>query len=201
MTSYFVTGTDTDVGKTVVSALLTRQLNGFYWKPVQSGIIEIEDKDTVQKIGRIAPERILPCAYELRDPLSPHEAARRDGIEIDMAKIVKPHVNAPLVIEGAGGVFVPLNNRGDMMIDLIKQMNCEVIIVARSGLGTINHTMLTLYALRHYEIPVKGVVMNGPLNSNNKKAIEQFGKVRILGEIPYIEGLDFSAIEKQTFDL
>lgn len=200
MTTYFVTGTDTDVGKTIVSALLTQQLDGFYWKPVQSGIIDIEDKETVQNIGNIAPERILPCAYELREPLSPHEAARRDGVEIDLAKIIKPQVNAPLVIEGAGGVFVPLNDQ-DLMIDLIKQMNCEVIVVARSGLGTINHTMLTLYALRDCEIPVKGVVLNGPLNPDNKNAIEQFGKVRILGEIPYIEELNFSEIEKPIFDI
>jgi len=200
MTTYFVTGTDTDVGKTIVSALLTQQLDGFYWKPVQSGIIDIEDKETVQKIGDIAPERILPCAYELREPLSPHEAARRDGVEIDLAKIIKPQVNAPLVIEGAGGVFVPLNDQ-DLMIDLIKKMDCEVIVVARSGLGTINHTMLTLHALQDYKIPVKGVVLNGPLNPDNKNAIEQFGKVRILGEIPYIEELNFSAIEKPIFDI
>ncbi len=200
MTTYFVTGTDTDVGKTIVSALLTQQLDGFYWKPVQSGIIDIEDKETVQKIGNIAPERILPCAYELREPLSPHEAARRDGVEIDLAKIIKPQVNAPLIIEGAGGVFVPLNDQ-DLMIDLIKQMNSEVIVVARSGLGTINHTMLTLHALQNYKIPVKGVVLNGPLNPDNKNAIEQFGKVRILGEIPYIEELNFSGIEKPIFDI
>ncbi|WP_417821034.1 dethiobiotin synthase [Terasakiella sp.] len=200
MTTYFVTGTDTDVGKTIVSALLTQQLDGFYWKPVQSGIIDIEDKETVQKIGNIAPERILPCAYELREPLSPHEAARRDGVKIDLAKIIKPQVNAPLVIEGAGGVFVPLNDH-NLMIDLIKQMDCEVIVVARSGLGTINHTMLTLHALQNYKIPVKGVVLNGPLNPDNKNAIEQFGKVRILGEIPYIEELNFSGIEKPIFDI
>ncbi|GGF51221.1 hypothetical protein GCM10011332_00520 [Terasakiella brassicae] len=200
MTTYFVTGTDTDVGKTIVSALLTQQLDGFYWKPVQSGIIDIEDKETVQKVGNIAPERILPCAYELREPLSPHEAARRDGVEIDLAKIIKPQVNAPLVIEGAGGVFVPLNDQ-DLMIDLIKKMDCEVIVVARSGLGTINHTMLTLHALQNYKIPVKGVVLNGPLNPDNKNAIEQFGKVRILGEIPYIEELNFSGIEKPIFDI
>lgn len=200
MTTYFITGTDTDVGKTIVSALLTQQLDGFYWKPVQSGIIDIEDKETVQKVGNIAPERILPCAYELREPLSPHEAARRDGVKIDLAKIIKPQVNAPLVIEGAGGVFVPLNDH-NLMIDLIKQMDCEVIVVARSGLGTINHTMLTLHALQNYKIPVKGVVLNGPLNPDNKNAIEQFGKVRILGEIPYIEELNFSGIEKPIFDI
>jgi len=200
MTTYFVTGTDTDVGKTVASALLTAQLDAYYWKPIQSGIIEAEDKETVREIADIAPERILPCSYELREPLSPHEAARREGVCIDFDRIEKPEVDGPLVIEGAGGVYVPLND-DYMMLDLMKKMSCDVIIVARSGLGTINHTLLTLNALRSYEIPVKGVILNGPLNPCNKIAIEQFGKVRILGQIPFIEDLDFSKGEIPVFDL
>ncbi|SCA54884.1 ATP-dependent dethiobiotin synthetase BioD [Candidatus Terasakiella magnetica] len=200
MTTYFVTGTDTDIGKTVVSALLTKQLDAFYWKPVQSGTNEAHDKEDVQRICDIPKEKILPCAYELSEPLSPHEAARLDNVEIDFNKIVKPKVTSSLVIEGAGGVFVPLNN-DFMMIDLIRKMECEAIIVARSGLGTINHTLLTLNALKQYDIPVKGVVLNGPLNQGNKNAIEQFGDVRILGEIPFIEDMDFSSLEKPVFDL
>jgi len=200
MTTYFVTGTDTDVGKTVASGLLTAQLGAYYWKPIQSGIIEAEDKETVREIAAIPSERILPCSYELREPLSPHEAARREGVRIDLARIEKPKVDGPLVIEGAGGVYVPLND-DDMMLDLIKKMTCEVIIIARSGLGTINHTLLTLNALRSYEIPVKGVILNGPLNPCNKIAIEQFGKVGILGQIPFIEDLDFSKGEMPIFDL
>ncbi|WP_417795562.1 dethiobiotin synthase [Terasakiella pusilla] len=200
MTHYFVTGTDTDVGKTVVSTLLVRQLGAFYWKPVQSGTNDIEDKNEVMRLGGIGPEKILPCVYELTEPLSPHDAAAIDGVEIDMDVIQKPDVAGDLVIEGAGGIFVPINNEF-FMIDLIKKMDCEVIVVARSGLGTINHTLLTLKALRDREITIKGVVLNGPLNERNKKAIEQFGKVRILGEIPYIENQDFMKLEQNLFQL
>ncbi|MDV7338723.1 dethiobiotin synthase [Terasakiella sp. A23] len=200
MTTYFVTGTDTDVGKTVVSTLLVRQLNAYYWKPVQSGTNDIEDKNEVQRLGGISDDRILPCGYELTEPLSPHEAARIDGVEIDLNKIEKPSVDGDLVIEGAGGVLVPLND-DTMIIDLIEKMDCEAIVVARSGLGTINHTLLTLKALRDRNIAIKGVVLNGPLNEKNKKAIEQFGQVRIVGEIPYIEDGDFKKLEHAIFDL
>lgn len=200
MTHYFVTGTDTDVGKTVVSTLLVRQLSASYWKPVQSGTNDIEDKNEVMRLGGIGPEKILPCVYELTEPLSPHDAAAIDGVEIDLAAIQKPDVAGDLVIEGAGGVFVPINNEF-FMIDLIERMDCEVIVVARSGLGTINHTLLTLNALKERNITVKGVVLNGPLNERNKKSIEQFGKVRILGEIPYIENQDFMKLDKSLFQL
>lgn len=200
MTHYFVTGTDTDVGKTVVSTLLVRQLNAFYWKPVQSGTKDIEDKNEVMRLGQIDAEKILPCAYELTEPLSPHDAAAIDGVEIDLATIEKPEIDGHLVIEGAGGIFVPINNEF-FMIDLIEKMECEVIVVARSGLGTINHTLLTLKALRDRGITVKGVVLNGPLNERNKKSIEQFGKVRILGEIPYMEKQDFMELDQNCFQL
>ncbi len=200
MKKYFVTGTDTDVGKTVVAALLCEQLNAYYWKPIQSGTIEVEDKKNVQKIADIPDERILPCTYELKEPLSPHEAAFREGVTIELEKIITPQVNGPLVIEGAGGVMVPLNNDA-MMIDLICQMDCEVIVVARSGLGTINHTLLTLGALYHHSVPVKGVVLNGPLNSDNKRAIEKFGETRILAQLPFVEGLNFDVLQKPLFDL
>lgn len=190
MKRFFVTGTDTDVGKTVISALLVKQLNASYWKPIQSGTNDSEDKKEIQKITGIPDEKILPCCYELTEPLSPHEAARIDGVEIDFDKINMPEVDGPLIIEGAGGVFVPIND-DYLMIDLIKKIQCPAIIVARSGLGTINHTLLTLKALRDAKVEVAGVVMNGELNLKNKKAIEQFGKVRILGEVPYVEKWDF----------
>jgi dethiobiotin synthetase len=194
MKRYFVTGTDTDVGKTVVSALLVKKLSAYYWKPIQSGIIDIEDKDTVQKISGAPDDKILPCAYELREPLSPHDAAEIDGVRIDLDAIIMPDVEGPLVIEGAGGVFVPINEK-HLMIDLIKKLDCEVIVVARSGLGTINHTLLTLKALRDEGIRIKGIILNGELNPRNKKSIEGFGAVTTLGEIPRIQNLDFSDFE------
>jgi len=200
MSTYFVTGTDTDVGKTVVSAWLVHHLNASYWKPVQSGMNETPDKNEIQRLCGISDHRILPSTYELNEALSPHEAARIDGIEIKLDKIVKPEVKGPLVIEGAGGVYVPLND-ASFMIDLISKMGCPTIVVARSGLGTINHTLLTLSALRQNNIDVLGVVLNGPLNPKNKKAIEEFGKVPILGQIPYIKGIDVSQFEKINLSL
>lgn len=191
MSTYFVTGTDTDVGKTVVSAWLVHHLNASYWKPIQSGMCELPDKNEIQRLCQIPPERILPSVYELNEPLSPHEAARLDGIEIDLEQIKKPEVKGPLVIEGAGGVLVPINQT-TFMIDLIEKMQCPTIIVARSGLGTINHTLLTLKILRDKSVPIAGVVMNGPLNKKNKRAIEEFGKVKVLAEIPHVQDIDLT---------
>lgn len=195
MTTYFVTGTDTDVGKTVVSAWLVHHLKALYWKPIQSGMNETPDKGEIQRLCNISSERILPSAYELNEPLSPHDAAKIDGVTIELNKIIKPETSEPLVIEGAGGLFVPLNDQ-NFMIDLIRKMACPTIVVARSGLGTINHTLLTLRALRDHNIEVAGVVLNGPINPKNKKAIEQFGKVRILSEIPYIKGINIKHLDR-----
>lgn len=200
MKKYFVTGTDTDVGKTVISALLVRQLDAYYWKPVQSGTIEAEDKLEVQKLAGLTDDRILSCAYELSEPLSPHAAALLDNIEISLNEIKLPIVDGNLIIEGAGGIFVPLNET-ELMIDLIKKLNLEVIVVARSTLGTINHTLMTLECLKKRGIVIKGVILNGPLNQSNKKAIESFGQVDILGEIPTLEELNFSTIDKNIFNL
>jgi len=200
MTTYFVTGTDTDVGKTVVSSLLVNHLNAYYWKPIQSGTNECEDKNEVQKLCGIVEDKILPCSYELTEPLSPHEAARIDGVQIDMDKINVPVVDGPLIIEGAGGVFVPLND-DSLMIDLMKKISCPAIVVARSSLGTINHTLLTLKALRDHDIEVAGVILNGEINEKNKKAIEQFGKVSILGEVPYMEELSYSKLKHIKLDI
>lgn len=198
--TYFVTGTDTDVGKTVVSSLLVKQLDAYYWKPIQSGTNECEDKDEIQRLTNLPDDKILPCSYELSEPLSPHEAARIDGVEIKLDEITLPSVEGNLIIEGAGGVFAPLND-GTLMIDLIKKLNCQVIVVARSGLGTINHTLLTLKALRDYKIDISGVVINGELNYKNKKAIEQFGQVRILGEVPLLKGMDIEGLKQPLFCL
>lgn len=176
----FVTGTDTDVGKTVVSAIIMAGRGGYYFKPVQTGIHEGPDSDFLNKVT----PNVLPEAYRLTEPLSPHEAAQRDGVVIDMESIKLPSIpdDAPLVVEGAGGVMVPLNDNATML-DLMKTLGLPVLLVARSGLGTINHTLLSLHALRSAGVPVAGVVMNGERNAANKTAIEQFGKVQVLAQI------------------
>lgn len=183
----FVTGTDTGVGKTVVSGFLAHRWQGHYWKPVQSGTVEGRDLDEVLRLG--AKVRILPSRYELREPLSPHLAARLEGKRIVLSDFELPRVNGPLVVEGAGGVLVPLNEK-DLMLDLMRLLALPVVLVARSSLGTINHTLLTLQCLRAAGIPVVGVVLNGPPNQDNLDAIVHFGSTRVLAELPPLELAD-----------
>lgn len=179
MNAVFVTGTDTGVGKTLVSAWLVHHWRAAYWKPVQSG--PETDCGTVKDL--VPQAEIIPSRYVLSQALSPHLAARWDGTTIDLDQIVMPEIKGPLVIEGAGGVLVPLND-GRLIIDLMAKLGTPALIVVRSGLGTINHTLLTLQALRSRAIPIVGVVMNGPPDSGNRTAIEHYGGVAVLAEIP-----------------
>jgi dethiobiotin synthase len=193
----FVTGTDTDVGKTVVSALIMAGRGGYYWKPVQSGTVEGTDTATVRALAGLAAGRCLPEAYSRREPLSPHEAAVRDGVRIDPARLALPDVpeGEPLVVEGAGGVMVPLAP-GLLTLDFMRALALPVLVVARSGLGTINHTLLTLQAIRHAGLEVAGVVMNGPRKPANRQAIEEFGGVRIIAELEPLAELTPRALRR-----
>ena len=181
----FVTGTDTGVGKSYVSALLAVGLAASYWKPVQSGT----ETDTawLARVTGLAAERLVPETYRLRAALSPHEAAGREGVRIDLARFALPE-RQRLVVEGAGGVMVPLNER-DLMLDLIAQLALPVLVVARSELGTINHTLLTLDQLHRRACPVLGVVVNGPPNRANCAAIAHFGQTAVLAAIDRREEL------------
>jgi dethiobiotin synthetase len=176
---FFITGTDTDVGKTIASALLTLGLDSHYWKPVQSGTPT--DTDFLRRATGLDPARFFPERHRLIQPLSPHAAARIDGIEISLADFQLPLVEK-LIVEGAGGLLVPLNDQ-DLMIDLIQQLNLPVCLVTRSTLGTINHTLLSIAALRQTQIPILGVIINGPKNQSNRDAIAHYGKVPILAEL------------------
>ena len=180
----FVTGTDTDVGKTVVSALIMAGRGGYYWKPVQSGTVEGTDTATVRAMAGLAADRCLPEAYSLRQPLSPHEAAELDGVRIDPARLALPDIpeDEPLVVEGAGGIMVPLAP-GLVTLDFMRALSLPLLVVARSGLGTINHTLLTVQAIRNASLEVAGVVMNGPRKPANRQAIEEFGGVRVVAEL------------------
>jgi dethiobiotin synthase len=187
---FFVTGTDTDVGKTLVSAWLLAQLDACYWKPVQAGTEPETDSEAVRRIAAVPRERILPEAYVLPEPLSPHEAARRAGIAIEMAKLVPPPCDGQLlVVEGAGGLMVPLNDEA-LIIDLATELHLPVILVARSTLGTINHTLLSLEAIRRRGLPLAGVVINGPETPHNRAAIERYGQVEVIAEIPWLDQVD-----------
>lgn len=193
MSGYFVTGTDTNVGKTIVSAYLMRALDGDYWKPVQSGLEGETDTEAVRRLTGLPPERFHPPAYELRAPLSPHESARREGVTISLDRFKLPKTARPLIVEGAGGVLVPLN--GDaLMVDLMRRLNLPVILVARTALGTINHTLVSLEALRARSVAIVGVITNGEPNAANRMAIETYGRVRVLCELPVLSPLDAQSI-------
>jgi malonyl-CoA O-methyltransferase len=186
----FVTGTDTGVGKTLVSACLVRAWDAAYWKPLQTGLAgEAGDTATVGALTGCPAGRLHPPAYEFAAPLAPLAAAGREGVTIDLGRLTLPPATTtgerPLVVEGAGGLMVPVT--GDaLMIDLMERLGLPVILVARSTLGTINHTLLSLAALRARGLPVAGVIINGPPDAGNRAAIERFGKVRVLAEIPVL---------------
>jgi malonyl-ACP O-methyltransferase BioC/dethiobiotin synthase len=181
----FVTGTDTGIGKTLVSACLARAWGASYWKPLQSGVAdEPADCGTVAALAGLPPERVHPSAYTLAASLSPLAAAEREGIEIDMDRLtLPPDDGRPLVVEGAGGLMVPITGSA-MMIDLIARLGLPVVLVARSTLGTLNHTLLSLEALDRRGIAVAGVILGGPPNPGNRALIERFGKVPVVAEIP-----------------
>lgn len=191
----FVTGTDTGIGKTLVSAILARAWQADYWKPVQTGVAEEPgDTETVARLAQLPPERLHLPAYVLQAPLSPWAAAPLEDAVIDATAIVPPATRAPLIVEGAGGLYVPIDD-SHMMIDLIARLGMPVVLAARSGLGTINHTLLSLEALHRRAIPVLGVIMSGPLSAGNREAIERFGNVRVLAEIPPQDRVDAAAVE------
>jgi dethiobiotin synthetase len=198
----FVTGTDTGVGKTVLAALLVASLHRRYWKPIQTGTSEGTDRGAVIKWAGVASEFTHAEAFLFDAPVSPHLAAEQQGKRIDLASIRRPIDSNPIVIEGAGGVLVPINEK-ELMIDLICRLEAPIVIAARTTLGTINHTLLTIDAARYANLKLIGVVMVGRENSENRKAIERYGKVRVVGTIPWLESIDRSSLVRvfdQHFD-
>jgi dethiobiotin synthetase len=180
---FFITGTDTNIGKTVVSAMLTLGLGSAYWKPIQSGLVPMTDTEFVRSATGLDDSYFIPERYRLTQPLSPHAAAKNDGVEIALSDFQIPSTDKPgLIVEGAGGLMVPLNDQ-DLMIDLIRSLNIPVCLVTRSTLGTINHTLMSIAALRHAKIPILGVIINGQKNQINREAIAHYGKVPILAEL------------------
>ncbi len=181
MVKVFVTGTDTDVGKTLVSCVLSALLEAYYWKPVQAGTVPTTDRQTVA--GWVPAARLLPERHCLQAPMSPNQAARREGRRLGLADFSLPEVNGPLLVEGAGGLMVPLNER-ELMIDLMVQLGLPAVLVARSGLGTLNHTLLSLAMLKARAVPCLGLVLVGEPHSENEQDLVHFGAVPILGRLP-----------------
>jgi len=195
MNGFFVTGTDTGVGKTVLSALLVAALDGMYWKPVQTGASEGTDRESVRVWAWCPEERLLLERYFFDRPVSPHLAGREGGLRIalDAFELPAPQAEHPCIVEGAGGAMVPLNEQ-DLMLDLMRRLCLPVVIAARTSLGTINHTLLTLSALRGAHLNVHGVVLIGAKNIDNRCAIEHYGDVRVIGYIPLLEKIHRAAL-------
>jgi dethiobiotin synthetase len=185
---FVVTGTDTDVGKTVFAAALAGALNACYYKPVQAGLQEI-DSETVRHLAQIPSRRIVPERYRLRTPASPHLAAERDGVIIDPDSLDPPVLDGPLIIEGAGGLMVPLI-RDFLMIDLFARWKIPAILCARTTLGTINHTLLSIEALRARHIPMRGIAFIGEENTESQRIIADMSRVHVLGRLPRLSPLN-----------
>jgi dethiobiotin synthetase len=189
-----VTGTDTGIGKTVFSAALVGALDGYYWKPVQSGLEDETDSDTVRRLSGLAAERILPEAYRLKTPASPHLAAEIDGVVIDPASLVLPPTARPLVVEGAGGLLVPLTSEV-VTIDVFARWREPVVLCARTTLGTINHSLLSIEAIRARGIPLVGVTFLGEENADSERTIVALGRTRRLGRLPHLAQLTAAGLK------
>ncbi|MGR4932656.1 dethiobiotin synthase [Bradyrhizobium sp. CAR08] len=184
-----VTGTDTGIGKTVFSAGLADLLGASYWKPIQAGLEGETDTELVARLGNLSSDRIVPERYRLQTPASPHHSAEIDGIRIDPDSLDVPDTGErPLVIEGAGGLMVPLSG-GTLYADVFKRWRLRVVLCASTALGTINHSLLSIEALRKREIPILGIAFIGERNAETQTAIREIGRVRWLGRLPWLSPL------------
>jgi dethiobiotin synthetase len=198
-----VTGTDTDVGKTVAAAALIHRYRGStrvrYWKPIQTGIEQDDDTSEVRRLGACREDEVLARGIRLARPLSPHLSARLSGQPIQLEALVAEITVEPpsdrWVVEGAGGVLVPINESA-LMADLMMRLALPAVIVARTKLGTINHTLLTIEALRRRSLAIAGVILIGDRNPDNRLAIESFGHVAVLGELPHLDPLTPEALRQ-----
>lgn len=187
LSGFFITGTDTGIGKTTVSALLCAALDAIYWKPIQTGTREGTDRATVLHLAALPRNRALPEAYRFSPPVSPHLAAQRAGVRIELRKINLPEIarRENFIAEGAGGVLVPINST-QLMTDLMARLALPVLLVCRTTLGTINHTLLSIAALRAARLDLRGVVMVGKPNRDNRRAIEHYGNIEVVGAVPFL---------------
>ncbi len=205
MRGTFVTGTDTGIGKTVVSSLVVAALRRFgptgYWKPVQTGIEHDDDTEEVRRLASCGPGEIADFGIRLPRPLSPHLSARLAGRSVAVQDLAvmseRLHHGRHWIVEGAGGILVPLNDR-ETIADLVNRLKLPALVAARSGLGTINHTLLTISELRRRSIDVAGVAMVGEPNDENRKAIELHGRTAVLAQVPVLDPLVPETIERHA---
>lgn len=193
MSVLVVTGTDTGVGKTVFAAGLAGALGAHYWKPIQAGVDPEGDKETAAALSGLPRERILPEAYRLTTPASPHLAARIDGVEIALDRLALPRVDGPLVVEGAGGLLVPISDTLTMA-DLFAHWGRPVILCARTALGTINHSLLSVEALKSRGIPIAGIAFIGDPHPENERIVPLLAGAPSLGRLPLLDPLDATTL-------
>ncbi len=191
---FVICGTDTDIGKTLISSFFVRGLNAFYWKPIQSGIETSTDSQTLEKLARINKAKIINEAYVFTKPLSPHWAAEIDQKTIDFNFLQLPKVNDPLIVETAGGLMVPLT-RNFLQIDQIKTWGLPVILVCKSSLGTLNHTLLSIEALQKRKINILGLIVNGEKHLDNPKTLVEFSRIPVIAEFPYLPKVDSNNLD------
>ncbi|MBA7464928.1 ATP-dependent dethiobiotin synthetase BioD 1 [subsurface metagenome] len=190
-----VTGTDTEIGKTIFSAGLVDFLGANYWKPIQAGLDGETDSQLVARLGGLSDDRIVPERYRLETPASPYHAAAIDGVHIDAESLDVPDTGErPLVIEGAGGLMVPLS-RSTLYIDVFARWQLPVVLCARTELGTINHSLLSIAALRNRTIEILGIAFIGERNSDSESAICEIGRVRWLGRLPRLSPLTANTLQ------
>ena len=203
MSAIVVTGTDTDIGKTVFAAALAGALGAHYWKPVQAGLDDGSDRERAARLSGLPDGKLLPEAYRLTTPCSPHRAAEIDGVAIDPAHLTLPDVDGPLVVEGAGGVMVPVT-RDLLFADLFARWAQPVVLVARTALGTINHSLLSIEALKRRDVPLLGIAFVGERVEDTEATIAAIGGVKRLGRLPLLPILDrdsLAAAFAANFDL
>jgi dethiobiotin synthetase len=193
MKPLFITGIDTGVGKTIVSAILTEKLEADYWKPIQSGDLDNSDTHQVKSLVSNPKTKFHPETYRLSQPFSPHKSASLDGIRIELEKIILPATDNQLIIEGAGGLMVPLNEH-DLLIDLIKKLDAEVILVSKNYLGSINHTLLSLAMLKMRNISLKGIIFNGETENYSEEIILNLSGISSYAKIPMMNDLNKESI-------
>tara|TARA_B100000700_G_scaffold196952_1_gene216749 strand:- start:194 stop:838 length:645 start_codon:yes stop_codon:yes gene_type:complete len=191
-----ICGTDTDVGKTIVSSFFVQGLKGIYWKPIQSGTEAGTDTQTICKLLNLKPNQYISERYKFKAPVSPHWAAEKEFRCIEPNNLNLPEIDKLIIIETAGGLMVPLN-RNWLQIDQLKVWGAPIILVARTGLGTLNHTLLSLEALRSRDINVLGIVLNGPPHDDNPQTLEQFGNTKILARLPFFSEVSAKALSKE----
>lgn len=196
MRKIFVTGIGTDVGKTVVCAILAEALHADYWKPIQTGTYYGTDSEKIRKYVSNTKTFIHPETYCLKHYMSPHAAAEMEGVNIELAKIELPETDNTLIIEGAGGLMVPLNHRKELIIDLIKKLDAETVVVIQNYMGSINHSLLTLEVLRQRSMKVTGVIINGPPHQLSHDIILEYSGLRLLGKVGKENVMDKSVISR-----